>query len=226
MARLNTHLSATPQQTRSSTVDSLYRDPSIAPRNASTARTASYSVMSPTASQNSDKENQPLTRDNTPQPAKRKGLQGASARMPTPDSGSATGGNGNKRRRTGDYSPIQAQIYEDDMEEEHDIEEDSHEDVAEEPPQAQVDAGEEEENLRFYDPNQDPDKRRQLRASMREHQRMVDGASRFHEANVIGSTNRPQIIAMRSSNQTACSLMQHANKTPCFKRCDRRPTLS
>lgn len=36
---------------------------------------------------------------------------------------------------------------------------------------------EEDGDLRFYNPNQDPDQRRRLRASMRDHQRKVDGKS-------------------------------------------------
>ncbi|KAL6705444.1 hypothetical protein ACN47E_006709 [Coniothyrium glycines] len=182
MARLNTRLSSTPHQTRSSTVDSLYRDPSVAPRNASDARASTYSVMSPTASQHSDKENDPLTRQNTPQPAKRKGLQGrgSTARMPTPDSASTTGGNSNKRRRTGDYNRPGAHIYEDEPEHGHDSgpeEDDDDEDENEDeegPAQQQAVPDDEEPNLRFYNPNQDPDQRRRLRASMRDHQRMVD----------------------------------------------------
>ncbi|KAJ4363449.1 hypothetical protein N0V83_009742 [Neocucurbitaria cava] len=175
MARLNTHLSATPQQTRSSTVDSLYRDPSAAPRNNSNARTSSYSVLSPTRSITSDKENEePETRQNTPQPSKAKGLRGAAARMPTPDSGSATGSNGNKRRRTGTYTMSEPQIFEDEPEdEEGEGEDEDDQDDAEEPSQNQAEP-EEDGDLRFYNPNQDPDQRRRLRASMRDHQRTVD----------------------------------------------------
>ncbi|CAO2651460.1 Nn.00g040300.m01.CDS01 [Neocucurbitaria sp. VM-36] len=176
MARLNTRISSTPQQTRSSTVDSLYRDPSAAPRNNSNVRTSSYSVLSPSRSMNSDKENdQPETRENTPQPSKAKGLRSAAARMPTPDSGSTTGGNGNKRRRTGDYTMAESQIFEDEPEEEEEEvaeDNDDQEDV-EAPSQSQAEP-EDEGDLRFYNPNQDPDQRRRLRASMRDHQRTVD----------------------------------------------------
>lgn len=168
MARLNTHLSATPQQTRSSTVNSLYRDPSVAPRNDSNAQPASYSVLSPSASQNSDKENdQPPSRVNTPRPAKR-GLRGASARMPTPDTGSKASGNGSKRRRTGEYSASGVEVYVDEPEDEDEDEEE--EDAT--PAQPEED---EEGDLRFYNPNQDPEKRRRLRATLRDHQRMVEG---------------------------------------------------
>jgi hypothetical protein len=48
--------------------------------------------------------------------------------------------------------------------------EDGHE--VETPSQAQP---EEEGDLKFYNPNQDPEQRRKLRATMRDHQRMVDG---------------------------------------------------
>lgn len=190
MARLNTRPSATPQPTRASTVDTLYRDPSVAPRYASTARASTYSVMSPSASQNSDKENEPLTRDNTPQPTKRKGVQGrgAAVRMHTPDSGSTSDGNGNKRRRTGDYQRPGTKIYEDlgsDVEEEDDeVGQDEDGEAEEEPEQQQAAADDEEPNLRFYNPNQDPDQRRRLRASMRDHQRMVDGMSLVCDINI------------------------------------------
>ncbi|KAH7063881.1 Nse4 C-terminal-domain-containing protein [Paraphoma chrysanthemicola] len=168
MARLNTHLSATPQQTRSSTVDSLYRDPSLAPRNESNARTSPYSVMSPSASMNSDKENEPPeTRENTPRPTKGRGLRGASARIPTPDTGSTTGTNGSKRRRTGEYSMRGGDIYEDgpDGEDDDDPEDDGTPAPVEE---------DEQGDLRFYNPNQDPEQRRRLRATLRDHHRVVD----------------------------------------------------
>tara|TARA_R110002003_G_scaffold149_5_gene13529 strand:- start:6234 stop:6479 length:246 start_codon:yes stop_codon:yes gene_type:complete len=39
-------------------------------------------------------------------------------------------------------------------------------------------AGEDEQgNLRFYNPNQDPEQRRRLRATLRDHHRLVDGES-------------------------------------------------
>ncbi|KAH3907943.1 hypothetical protein HBH56_183190 [Parastagonospora nodorum] len=168
MARLNTHLSATPQQTRSSTVDSLYRDPSAAPRNESNARTSSYSVLSPSTSMNSDKENdEPQSRENTPRPAKR-GLRGASARMPTPDTGSTGSGTGNKRRRTGRHSSTGVDVFQDGSEEEDD------DDDPEEDPTPTMPEEDEEGDLRFYNPNQDPEKRRRLRATLRDHSRMVE----------------------------------------------------
>ncbi|KAF2028215.1 Nse4-domain-containing protein [Setomelanomma holmii] len=174
MARLNTHLSATPQQTRSSTVDSLYRDPSLAPRNESNARTSSYSVMSPSASMNSDKENeQPKTRENTPQPSKRRGLRGASARIPTPDTGSTTGTNGSKRRRTGEYNMRGSrgpEIHEDGPDDGDEGAEPEDED--EDNPTAPEE--DEQGDLRFYNPNQDPEQRRRLRATLRDHSRVVD----------------------------------------------------
>jgi hypothetical protein len=187
MARLNTHLSATPQQTRASTVDSLYRDPSVAPRTESNARTSSYSVLSPTRSMNSDKENeQPETRENTPKRGKARGLRGTSARMPTPDSGSATG-NGSKRRRTENYSMDQSQFYED---EQDGNSANNHGDEVETPSQVQPEVEDEEGYLKFYDPNQDPEKRRRLRATMRDHQRMVDGRSKRGGAGKMYSSNK------------------------------------
>jgi hypothetical protein len=179
MARLNTHASVTPRQTRSTTVDSLYRDPSVAPRNENNARTSSYSVMSPVASMNSsDKENdEPRTRENTPRPAKGRGLRGASARMPTPDSGSAAAGNSNKRRRTGDYSLGTTEIFEDEPEDEDAEEEDD--DTEELDEDATPGQAEEDDHgfSKAYNPNQDPDERRRLRANIRDNQRMVDGES-------------------------------------------------
>jgi hypothetical protein len=180
MARLNTHLSATPQQqTRSSTVDSLYRDPSVAPRNAPNTR-SSYSVMSPSASVSSDKENeQPDTRDDTPQPAKRRGLRGASARMPTPSSGSGStaGGSSSKRRRTGEYSMPGTGIYVDEPQDAPGDDDDEGSDAeAVDKEDAPVPTAEDEEgDLKFYNPNQNPEQRRMLRAKIRDHTRMVDG---------------------------------------------------
>ncbi|KAF2845563.1 Nse4-domain-containing protein [Plenodomus tracheiphilus IPT5] len=174
MARLNTHRSATPQQTRSSTVDSLYRDPSVAPRRApSNARTSSYSVLSPTHSQASDKENDnPASREATPRNSKGRGLRSASARMPTPDSGSATGASGNKRRRTGNYSMRELETNgrepDDEALEVHQDDEGQGEAIPTQP------EPEEEGDLRFYNPHQDPEQRRWLRATMRDLQRTVD----------------------------------------------------
>jgi len=163
MARLNTHLSATPQPTRASTADSLYRDPSVAPRHASHARLSSYSVLSPTHSESSDKENaSPGSHANTPRLPKDRGLRGASARIPTPDSGSTPGASGNKRRRTDSYAMLGSDIYQDGP------------DDGDEAPEVQQE-DEANPNLRFYNPNQNPEQRRQLRARMRDHQRMVEG---------------------------------------------------
>jgi hypothetical protein len=179
MARLNTHLSATPQ-TRATTVDSLYRDPSVAPQHDANARTSSYPVMSPPASMASDKENeQPRTRDNTPRPTKARGPRGASARMPTPDSGSTTGNNANKRRRTGRYNLGDVEIFQDEAEEEEEEEGDGEEQEEEDTPEAPEGPDEDEaEDLKFYNPNQNPDQRRRLRASMRDHARDVEGECR------------------------------------------------
>ena len=172
MARLNTHHSATPLQTRSSTVDSLYRDPSVAPRNASSARGTTYSVMSP--SQSSDKENMDSeSREGTPQPAKRKGLGSASGRIPTPDTGSTVGSGSNKRRRTDAYDlNASSEVFEDEGDEE---------DEEEEPEQTQpqrtatMQPEEEDSQSKLYDPNQDAEKRRAVRYQLRENRRLLDG---------------------------------------------------
>lgn len=178
MARLNTCHSATPLQTRSSTVDSLYRDPSVAPRNVSSARGTTYSVMSP--SQSSDKENMDSeSREGTPQPAKRKGLGSASGRIPTPDTGSTVGSGSNKRRRTDDYDLNGAsEVYEDE-----DEEGDEEEDEEEEPEQpqrrrmatTQPEEEDEDSQSKLYDPNQDPIKRRDVRYQLRENHRQLEG---------------------------------------------------
>jgi hypothetical protein len=90
--------------------------------------------------------------------------------MPTPDTGSTTSGHGNKRRRTGEYSGSGVNVYEDEAEEEQEDADEEEEGAT--PQQAEE---EEEGDLRFYNPNQDPEKRRRLRATLRDHQRMVDG---------------------------------------------------
>lgn len=175
MARLNTHLSATPQA-RASTVDSLYRDPSVAPRHGSTVRGSTYSVMSP--SQSSDKENMNSgSRDNTPSPtAKRKGLSNASGRIPTPDTGSTSGGGNNKRRRTSAYSANgDAGVYEDEGEAEEDgEEEDAEAQSSQRHPTTQPEEDEDSQN-KLYNPNQDPEKRRRVRYQLRDHHRQLDG---------------------------------------------------
>jgi hypothetical protein len=182
MARLKTHLSATPQ-TRASTVDSLYRDPSVAPRHGSTARGSTYSVMSP--SQSSDKENMDSeSRDNTPSPtAKRKGLSNASGRIPTPDTGSTSGGSNNKRRRTSAYNANgNAGVYEDEAEEdEAEAEEDGEEEDAEAQSSQRQSTTQPEEDEdsqnKLYNPNQDPEKRRRVRYQLRDHHRQLEGRS-------------------------------------------------
>lgn len=191
MARLNTRLSATPQQMRSSTVDSLYRDPSVAPRHERSARTSTYSVISPSHSITSDKENErPETRQNTPQPTKTRGLRGASARMPTPDSGPTPGGHSNKRRRTGKYNMTEPGILEDEPVEDEDEDGDGGQhDHEGERVHAQAES-EDEGHLRFYNPNQDPNQRRRLRARMREHQRTVDGEFGREFASFASNTDR------------------------------------
>lgn len=172
MARLNTRTSATPlHTTRSSTVDSLYRDPSVEPasRQDRSARNTTYSVISPAQSGVSDKENErPTTRLNSPtRTTKGKGLRTTSPRIPTPDSG--PGHHGSKRRRTGDYAMRDSSIYED-----GDSGSEDNQDDAQLSSESQ-DESEEDEELKFYNPNQDADVRRQLRARMRDHQRTVDG---------------------------------------------------
>jgi len=181
MARLNTHTSAAPQG-RASTVDSLYRDPSVAPRHSSNARGSAYSVLSP--SQSSDKENiDDQSREGTPQPAKRRGLSNASGRIPTPDTGSTSSGAGNKRRRTNNYGLNGTSgVYEDEDEDENEAEEyeDDEEDVGG-PSQRRGATTQPEEDedsqSKLYNPNQNPEKRRQVRYQLRDHHRQLEGKS-------------------------------------------------
>lgn len=63
----------------------------------------------------------------------------------------------------------QSQLYEEEDEED---EEDGIDTLSQAVTQPEPD---EEGDLKFYNPNQDPEKRRQLRATMRDHQRMLDG---------------------------------------------------
>ncbi|KAL1796540.1 hypothetical protein ACET3X_005080 [Alternaria dauci] len=210
MARLNTHLSATPQ-TRASTVDSLYRDPSVAPRNDGNARTSSYSVLSPTRSMNSDKENElPETGDKTPRRGKSAGLRSASVRMPTPDSGS-TSGNGGKRRRTDNYDMADSQIHDDargsqdgELEEDDDQVETPSQLPSQSPPEP-----EEEGNLKFYNPNQDPETRRRLRANMREHQRMLDD----NRDDLVKTHDSGLLDALKTQNSLFGKVRQTADAT-------------
>jgi hypothetical protein len=175
MARLNTHLSATPQIGRSSTANSLYRDPTPQSQrraNASgTARESTYSVMSPTQSQSSDKENdEPESRQNTPGPASKRHLAMASrdSRLPTPGSSHS----GNKRRRVGDNDRNgSAEVHEDEQDE--DDQEQGQDDNGEDVGASHED--DDDEDTRYYDPNQDPDLRRQLRANIRQNQREMEG---------------------------------------------------
>ena len=171
MARINRHISAIPPKTRSSTVDSLYRDPSVAPRDASNACDSIYSVMSP--SRSSEKENIPLdSRETTPQPTKRRGLGSASGRIPTPDTGS-TLGTGNKRRRTGDYNMNSAsEIYEDEHEEDEGAEQEQQQRAGDEQIQEE---DEEDSRRKLYDPNQDHEKRRRVRYQLRDNHRQLEG---------------------------------------------------
>ncbi|KAH6878067.1 Nse4 C-terminal-domain-containing protein [Alternaria rosae] len=206
MARLNTRLSATPQ-TRASTVDSLYRDPSVAPRNESNARTTSYSVLSPTRSISSDKENeQPETRANTPRRGKAGGMRSASVRMPTPDSGSTTG-NGGKRRRTDNYAMAQSQIYEDGNDEhEEGEEEDMHqvETPSQPPPES-----DEEGDQKYYNPNQNPEQRRRLRANMRDNHRMLED----NRDDYVKSRDSGLLDAIKTQNSLFGKVRQTADAT-------------
>lgn len=180
MARLNTRTSAAPLS-RASTVDSLYRDPTPASRRdgPSTARPSSYSVLSPSASHSSDKENNmPVSRETTPRPKGKAPTMGSRRlqRPATPDSGSS-----NKRRRTGDYtSTMEANsvpVYKD---EEVDLDEDVDEDRGENedddteqghaPP-----TPDDDDEARFYDPDQNPEERRMVSALLRDHHREVLG---------------------------------------------------
>ncbi|KAF9691648.1 hypothetical protein EKO04_010245 [Ascochyta lentis] len=202
MARLNTHLSATPQQTRSSTVDSLYRDPSVAPGNASNARGSTYSVMSP--SQSSDKENIAVqSRENTPQPAKRRGLSSASGRIPTPDTGSTSGGASNKRRRTDGYSVNEAsEMYED---------EDAQEDTDQDARAVQEATQPEDEDVQSkqYNPNQDPEKRRQVRYQLRDNHRQLEE----NRDELIKSNNTGLYDLIVRNNTTFGKVRQTADAT-------------
>ncbi|KAF1830136.1 Nse4-domain-containing protein [Decorospora gaudefroyi] len=207
MARLNTHLSATPQ-TRASTVDSMYRDPSVAPRPDSSARTQSYSVLSPTRSISSDKENeQPESRENTPRSGKPRGLRGASVRMLTPDSGSTTsrGSRGSKRRRTDEYSMAASSRYDGEQDDDaHQVQTPS-----EVRPDEARDPEEEEGDLKYYNPNQDPEQRRRLRATMRDHQRMVDdNRDQFIKSNDTGLAD-----AIKTQNSLYSKVRQTADAT-------------
>jgi hypothetical protein len=84
--------------------------------------------------------------------------------------------NGNKRRRTDDYSVIQDDDEDGDGDSDSDDSDDHVEqDSQEHDPPAQPEIEEEEGDQKFYNPNQDPEKRRRLRATMRDHQRMVQG---------------------------------------------------
>jgi hypothetical protein len=182
MARMNNRTSATPA-VRSSTVDSLYRNPTPLSHahnaGTSTARQSSYSVMSPALSMSSDKENDiPSSREETPElPSRAKQAPGKRAHRPiTPDSGSATSGNPNKRRRTDNYAFAEmsyAPIYEDGdgvNEDEVDQEPTAEDDGTPTPPE-----NEEDEALKYYNPDQNPEVRRALVGRINEHHREILG---------------------------------------------------
>ncbi|KAF2648253.1 Nse4-domain-containing protein [Lophiostoma macrostomum CBS 122681] len=204
MARLNTRTSATPLPPggRSVTVDSLYRDPTPLSQVASRARQSTYSVMSPAT--NSDKENEhPESPGSTPQPPSksRRPMGAPSTRLPTPQSGSSAG-NANKRRRTDDYSAADSTaIYadedededededaeaelddavqvelddEDEMDQEEDESEDENASASASASASAAPAVPEDEVTKYYDPDQDPEIRRQLRANIRNHRREIE----------------------------------------------------
>ncbi|CAG5178879.1 uncharacterized protein ALTATR162_LOCUS8921 [Alternaria atra] len=164
---------------------------------------------------NSDKENEhPETRDNTPRRGKASGLRSASVRMPTPDSGS-TSGNGGKRRRTDNYTMARSQIREDahreNDEEEQDEDEDEDEEV-ETPsqlPSQPLPEPDEEGDLKFYNPNQDPEARRRLRANMREHQRMLDD----NRDDLVKSRDSGLLDALKTQNSLFGKVRQTADAT-------------
>jgi hypothetical protein len=81
--------------------------------------------------------------------------------------------NGSKRRRTDEYSVIQDDGEDSDADDDDDdhVEQDSQDHES----HPQPDFDEEQGDQKFYNPNQDPEKRRRLRATMRDHQRMVQG---------------------------------------------------
>jgi hypothetical protein len=130
MARLQPYPSATPQPTRY-TRASTTDSLYRDPSVRPRASRAPTSTMDPSQSLTSDKENE------------------------TPGAHQ----NGNKRRRTDEYSVIQ----------------DDSEDSEDDEPHPQPEIDEEQGDQKFYNPNQDPEKRRRLRATMRDHQRMVQG---------------------------------------------------
>jgi non-structural maintenance of chromosomes element 4 len=151
MARLNTRTSATPFTGRASTVDSLYRDPTPLSRGrshaANTARTTTYSVMSPSQS-NSDKENEaPPSRENTPGlGAKGRRQMTQPTQPPTPPS-DAYSEHRSKRRRTDEHDfANEVPVFEDGAADGYEDNEVEAEDVAPD--------DEEDESTRYYDPQQ------------------------------------------------------------------------
>ncbi|KAF1961721.1 Nse4-domain-containing protein [Byssothecium circinans] len=215
MARLNTRTSATPV-VRSSTVDSLYRDPTPASRaNANgggTARQSSYSVMSAGQSTNSDKENDiPPSRESTPQPRhKAISMAGKRAqRPPTPDSGSTSSGNTTKRRRTDNYAFAgsdmgDTQVYEDDAEDgAHDENEELEQNQA--PPTPAED--DQDEALKYYNPDQDPEERRALLVGMKALSRGIDD----NRDELIASNGDQIITTVKQLNQNMSKVRQTAD---------------
>jgi hypothetical protein len=219
MARLNTHTSATPLQSRASTVDTLYRDPTPA------ARTSPYSVLSPALSQSSDKENDlPEPRQTTPPPAKRGlvAMVGTRAqRLPTPDSASTHHANPNKRQRTTKYDSGASELrgssvgtYKDAPAEDGIAEEDDDfeqslptpddaaighaegDDKTAEPDLSTPHDDDEDEDedddpdSRYYNPNQPTEQRRQIRSGYRTLARDLEGNARTASALLLTDAPR------------------------------------
>lgn len=149
MARLNTEIEPSPTPGRES---SLYRDPTPLSQLRASTRASTYSVLSPGPSSNSDKENEPDPRNETPRPVSKGKQPMAPPRLPTPSSGSSN--NSNKRRRLGEYNiPDSSRNH--------------------------VQGSEEPEMAQYYDPNQDVDERREVRAKIRNNHRDMEGKDCF-----------------------------------------------
>lgn len=122
---------------------------------------------------NSDKENEtPVSREESPRPASKPKAMATrrGQRPPTPDSASTSARSGNKRRRTGDYTLGDSELYDDGDDQVHVYQdEDGARDAS---PSEDED---EDGGSRYYNPHQDPEKRRQLRANIRNHHRELEG---------------------------------------------------
>ena len=128
------------------------------------------------------------SRETTPRPTKRQGINSASGRIPTPDSGS-TLGTGNKRRRTDHYNMNSAsEIYEDEYEE---YEEETLEQQQQTGSEQAQEEDEEDSRRKLYDPNQDPEKRRRVRYQLRDNHRQLEGGC-FQDLGVETKANEWQ----------------------------------